>query len=281
MYIFSYFKTGEEKLFVATSENGLDWEDMNNGEPLFSSTVGTKTMRDPFIIQDHEGIFHLLWTNGWNSQSIGYARSDNLVDWSDERLLPVMENVSLTKNCWAPEAYFDVDEQLYRLIWSSTVGEKERDHRIWSVTTSDFIHYSEPELFFDPGYNVIDATVITTDEQKHYMFFKDERGLNDPGTEFKAIRSCPFSTRNGKTDFHKISDLLTSELTEGPTVFSVRSNVDHEKWIMFVDPFRKAGYEILESTDLTHWTDISSSVQLPAVPRHGSVISVKTVKGEM
>lgn len=97
MYIFSYFKTGEEKLFLATSDNGLEWEDMNHGEPLFASSVGTKTMRDPFIIQDHEGIYHLLWTNGWNSQSIGYARSENLVDWSDERLLPVMENVPQTK----------------------------------------------------------------------------------------------------------------------------------------------------------------------------------------
>lgn len=281
MYIFSYFKTGAEELFLATSNDGFNWEDFNKGEPVFSSSVGTKTIRDPFIIQDRQGMFNLLWTNGWNSQSIGYARSENLVDWRDERLLPVMEGVPLTKNCWAPEAYFDVDEQQYRLIWSSTVGEKDRDHRIWSVATSDFIHYSEPELFFDPGYNVIDSTVITTDEQKHYMFFKDERGLNDPGTEFKAIRSCQFSTINGNRIFHETSDLLTSELTEGPTVFSVQNEDNHERWMMFVDPFRKPGYEIVESIDLKHWTDISSSVKLPAGPRHGSVIYARNLEGEM
>src|SRR6478609_6769608 len=125
MYIFSYFKTGAEDLFLATSNDGFNWEEFNKGEPIFSSSVGTKTIRDPFIIQDRQGMFHLLWTNGWNSQSIGYARSENLVDWHDERLLPVMEDVPQTKNCWAPEAYFDVDEQQYRLIWSSTVGKKD------------------------------------------------------------------------------------------------------------------------------------------------------------
>jgi hypothetical protein len=45
---------------------------------------------------------------------------------------------------------------------------------MYYVTTRDFKTFSQTRLFFDPGFNVIDATVIKSGK-RYYMVFKDER----------------------------------------------------------------------------------------------------------
>lgn len=55
-YVFAYF-TGNsqegENIFLAASNgnNALDWEELNGGTPILTSTQGTKGLRDPFLIR--------------------------------------------------------------------------------------------------------------------------------------------------------------------------------------------------------------------------------------
>lgn len=84
MYLFSYFKEEQESLFLAMSDDGYTWRELNGGTAIYRSSVGTRQMRDPFICEDGQGVFHLIWTDGWKSRSIGYARSTDLVHWEDE-----------------------------------------------------------------------------------------------------------------------------------------------------------------------------------------------------
>jgi sucrose-6-phosphate hydrolase SacC (GH32 family) len=151
-------------MYLAVSNDGYRWEEFNGGEPVLISEVGTKQVRDPFVYEDVHGRFHAVWTNGWESHSIGYAYSDNLKDWQGQKLLPVMEAVEGTVNVWAPEIFYDKAQGKHRIIWSSTVleegEEKKRDHRIWSALTGDFSEVEPASLFFDPGYNVIDACIV-------------------------------------------------------------------------------------------------------------------------
>lgn len=54
-YVFAYF-TGNsiegENIFLAASNgnNALDWQELNGGEPILTSTEGTRGLRDPFLI---------------------------------------------------------------------------------------------------------------------------------------------------------------------------------------------------------------------------------------
>ncbi len=167
MYLMSYFRTVSEALHLALSQDGLDWTPLNNNEPVLRGQVGSRTLRDPHITRAEDGAYHLLSTNGWASRSIIHASSCDLLHWSAQEVVPVMATIEGTRNCWAPECYYDAEERVYRLIWSSTVrtGGPDRlwDHRIWSTATPDFKHYTPPTLFFDPGYSVIDATVAHHD----------------------------------------------------------------------------------------------------------------------
>ena len=59
-YVFAYFRDNTvagEKIFLAASNgnNALDWKELNNGNPILTSTKGTKGLRDPFLIKVHPG----------------------------------------------------------------------------------------------------------------------------------------------------------------------------------------------------------------------------------
>lgn len=90
-------------------------------------------------------------------------------------MISVMTDISRAENSWAPEAYSDREAGVYRLLWASTVGSQKypEGNRIWSCTTEGFETFSSSELFFDPGYPVIDSTVEYLNGIYH-MVFKDE-----------------------------------------------------------------------------------------------------------
>lgn len=261
----SYFRKKAEALHLAISEDGFKWKALNGNKPILYRTVNTKTMRDPFIIKTQNGRFHLFCTDGWRSRHIIHCFSHDLLNWSEQEALPVMVNILGAKNSWAPECYYDREKKLYKILWSSTVRGL-RGHRVWSTTTEDFKRYDHPNLFFDPGYSVIDATV-TYHNDEYLMAFKDERVVGFPICFFKAIRVC--SSKNGSGPFTNISGLVTPKLTEGPTLFRCDN-----QWIMFYDHYFKGHYGASSSDDGHKWKVIANKVQFPDGVRHCSIFSV-------
>jgi hypothetical protein len=274
----SYFRTEAEALHLAISEDGLVWTPLHDNAPLWHALVGNRSVRDPHLLQSRDGLFHLFSTDSWRSDHIIHAVSDDLLHWRDETLLPVMSHVPHTRNCWAPECFYDEEAELYRVIWSSTVGDGENpcsegyDHRIWGSTTQDFREYSQASLFFDPGYNVIDASVIRHNS-RYLMAFKDERGENQFGTDFKAIRLC--TAERACAEWTEISELITPSLTEGPTMFLRDGHI-----VMLYDHFMEGFFGASQSDNGVRWTSITSLMQFPPGPRHASVIEVDDAVAE-
>ena len=60
-YLFCYFTgNGEDGLHLMYSYDGLIWKTLNNGNALLKPTVGkAKLMRDPSIVRDSKGVFHM------------------------------------------------------------------------------------------------------------------------------------------------------------------------------------------------------------------------------
>src|SRR5574344_776254 len=89
-YVFAYFMGSGDGLHLMYSYDGLLWKTANDGQILLKPTVGkAKLMRDPSIVKDHKGVFHMVWTTGWTENNIGYASSTDLINWSEQRELPV------------------------------------------------------------------------------------------------------------------------------------------------------------------------------------------------
>ncbi|WJK39728.1 family 43 glycosylhydrolase [Solwaraspora sp. WMMA2056] len=297
-YLFSYFTgegtaTGEQVYFALSQGNDpLHWQQLNDGRPVLTSTLGEQGLRDPFIIRSPEGDkFYQIATdlrihgNGnWDgaqrhgSKSIMVWESTDLVNWTDQRLVQVSPDTA--GNTWAPETYYDPTIGAYVVFWASKLyAADDPDHtgntynKMLYATTRDFHTFSEPQVWVDPGYSVIDSTVIDHDGV-YYRFTKDERN-NSSSTPCSKFILAETSTSLRSTDWEFLADCIgrgAMSQGEGPTIF--KSNTE-EKWYLFIDEFGGRGYIPFETTDLASgvWTP-SSDYALPTSPRHGTVLPV-------
>ena len=275
VFLFSYFvDNGEDGLHLAYSYDGLKWEALKNNQSFLKPAAGKdKLMRDPCIIQGPDGIFRMVWTLSWNEKGIGYAFSKDLINWSDQYYLPVMEHEPDAKNCWAPEVFYDEKTQQYIIFWSSTIpgrftetensGDDKYNHRMYFVTTTDFMDFTETELFYDQGFNVIDGTMITGNNN-YILFLKDETRTPPQ----KNIRFAISSKLTG--GFGKPSAPITGNYwAEGPTLLKTGSN-----WTLYFDKYTAHKMGAIRSADLETWEDISDSVSFPEGTRHGTAFKV-------
>ena len=275
IYLFSYFKdNGKDGLHLAYSKDGLKWKALNHNKSFLKPKVGQdKLMRDPCIIKGGDGKFHMVWTVSWNEKGIGYANSDDLINWSVQKFIPVMEHESDARNCWAPELFYDEDSDQYLICWATTIpgrfpetdksGDDGYNHRLYYTTTKDFSNFSETKLFFDPGFNVIDGTIQKINGV-YNLFFKNE--ILKPIAE-KNIQIATSVRLLGK--YSNLSEPITNNWVEGPSVI----NTD-QGWIVYFDRYTKHKMGAVVSSDLKTWTDISDKISFPKGTRHGTVFKV-------
>jgi hypothetical protein len=269
--MFSYFRGHGDGLHLAYSIDGYLWEVLRHDHVFLTPQTGAeKIMRDPCIIYGKDHLFHLVWTCGWNERGIGYASSRDLLHWSPQQYLPVMEHESRARNCWAPEIFYDEAEQHYIIYWSTTIdgqfpdtqpfGDDGYNHRIYYVTTHDFKRFSETKLLYDPGFNVIDANIVQ-DGDRFLMFMKNET-LTPPQKNLRmAIGDTPY-------DFRKAGEALTLNdyWAEGPTAIQIEG-----AWFVYFDKYKNSEMGAIQSSDLKHWTDISHEIKFPHGAQHGYV----------
>jgi len=275
VYLFSYFKgNGENGLHLAYSLNGFDWKPLKNDSSFLTPTVANdKLMRDPCIIRGKDGRFHMVWTVSWKDRGIGYASSADLIHWTEQQWVPVMDKEPTAKNCWAPEIFYDDQKQEYLIYWATTIpgrfAETEKfgdnNHRIYAVTTKDFKTFSETKLLYNQGFNVIDAT-ITRIGNKYAMVLKDET-LLPPQKNLRVAFSDSAASGYGIAS----APITGNYWAEGPTTI----NIDGE-WIVYFDKYRNHTYGAVSSKDFINWTDISDKIHFPNGLRHGTVFTVTT-----
>lgn len=275
VYMFSYFKNnGEDGLHLAYSIDGLNWEALKNDESfLVPELSNDKLMRDPCIIKGPDGKFHMVWTVSWSEKGIGYANSVDLINWSEQKFIPVMEHEKSTKNSWAPELFYDEKNEQYLIFWASTVSDKyietinqsegNWNHRMYFTTTKDFVNFSETKIFIEPGFNVIDAT-ISNYGGSYFMIIKDETYL----PEAKKTLHILFSDNLYDWDV-PISDPISWSWVEGPTITKLNDN-----WVVYFDQYKKGSFGAITSSDLGEWEDISEKIKLPNGIRHGTIFKV-------
>lgn len=272
--LFSSFRgNGEDGLHLACSNDGYTWTPLRDDKPLLRPEVGGGLMRDPHILHGPDGTFHMVWTTAWNKHGVGYANSKDLIHWCQQKLLDVMQNEPQARNVWAPEIFYDAAQKQFMIFWASTIpgrfpatdstGDGGYNHRMYFTVTTDFERLEPAQLLYDPGFNVIDATIVQ-DGTRYVMFLKDET-RHPPA---KNLRVATAETPTGP--YGPPSPPITGKYwAEGPT--AVRLG---DKWFVYFDRYTEHRYGLVTSPDLVHWTEESDRVRFPAGHRHGSVLRV-------
>lgn len=272
--LFCYFTgNGEDGLHLARSDDGYRWEAVAGGRSFLRPQVGMmKIMRDPCLAAGPDGEYHLVWTDSWNSRTIGHAGSRDLIHWSEQQALGVMEHEPHARNCWAPEVVYNKAKGEYLLFWSSTIpgrfpktnaaGDDKYDHRVYATTTRDFRTFTPTRLFFERGFNVIDATLLPA-EGKWYLIVKDET----PKPVKKHLRLAVGDSPEGP--FGEVSAPFTRDWVEGPSAIRVGDD-----YLVYFDCYRDHHYGAVRSRDLRNWEDVSVKVSFPPGVRHGTMLWV-------
>ena len=273
-WLFAGFKgNGEQGVYYAISLDGYHWTIANQDRPVFHQTQSNELMRDPFLQRGPDGTFHLVWTWSWNTPTIiGHATSTDLIHWSAHQQLNVLANEPAAITAWAPALYYKSAKRHWILFWSSTIpgrfpgdtsGDNNLNHRIFSTTTTDFKTLTPAKLFFDPGYSVIDATVLQTGSS-YTLIFKDERK-----TPLKKV----LQTASGPTmegPWSNISPPISGPWSEGAAIIPVPGG-----YLAYYDHYRDPQYyAALFSPDLKVWTDATGRIAFPAQLRHGSFLRI-------
>lgn len=273
--LFSYFTgNGEDGLHLAYSEDGLTFRALKEGKSFLTPAAGgDKLMRDPCICTGPDGLFHMVWTVSWKEKGIGYAWSSDLIEWSPQKTIPVMEHEPEARNCWAPEVFYDKAGGQYLIFWATTIpgrfpqtektGDEGLNHRIYYTTTRDFQSFSPTRLFYDHGFNVIDSTIVA-DGDRYIMFLKDETRYPPQ----KNIR-LSFAERAAGPYGPPSAPITGPYWAEGPTAIQ-----RGRTWHVYFDKYRDHRYGLVTGTDLKRWTDRSEELSMPPGIRHGTVFEV-------
>jgi len=276
LLLFSFFRdNGQDGLFLAWSADGLTWSELKPPSKSFlQPAVGGKLMRDPCLALGPDGEFRMVWTTGWGKPpAIGYAHSRDLLTWSEQQAMPVMSHEPEARNAWAPELFYDAAQRRWLVFWSSTIpgrfaetarmGDDGWNHRIYYTATTDFEVFTPTKLFFDGGFNVIDATLLQA-RGKFHLIVKDE--TLKPAK--KHLRLASSDRPEGP--FGAAGPAFTTNWVEGPSAVQLGD----ECYIYFDHYAKPQYYGATKSRDLQHWQDISDRMHFPRGARHGTVLKV-------
>ena len=309
-YLFVHFTGNEaaashEQTYFSISTDGLHWTDLNDNQPVLTSTIGESGLRDHYIARSPEGdryfmiatdlsIYHNAgnWAGAGSDGSHGIVvwESDDLVHWSEPWIAEIApENAGCT---WAPEFIYDEITGEYVVYWSATtielneneeITQEYENHAIYYAKTRDFRTFTEPVLYHAGGNDsngvrikVIDSTMIE-DDGKYYRYTKNEsRGIIEIdvadsvlGT-FTPIESTTLSTT--------LPDQQGA--VEGPIIFKLNEKdaEGNDQWCLMVDRFAIGqGYYPLITTDLAsgEFTLLNDGdFTMPSKYRHGYVMPI-------
>ncbi|WP_286527496.1 glycoside hydrolase family 43 protein [Duncaniella freteri] len=267
LYMFtSFHEPADEGLRFLYSEDGIHWDSIAG--TWLAPTLGDSIMRDPSIVVGPDSTFHLVWTIAWKGDTgFGYSSSKDLVNWSEQRRIPAMDSVASTQNLWAPELFYDDVKGQYMVVYASCVPdagfdvgieEEKNNHRLYYVTTKDFTTFSDPKLFYEPGFSCIDATLVKRGPEDYVMVVKDN---TRPNRNIKVAFA-----KDAEGPYTAASEPFTESFTEGPSVAKVG-----DEYYIYYDTYRKFIYSAHKTSDFKTFTDVTDSISVPSGHKHGTI----------
>ncbi|MEE1803394.1 glycoside hydrolase family 43 protein [Streptomyces sp. JV176] len=256
-------------LHLAVSTDSLNWIPLNQNNPVVTPTAGALGLRDPFILRKRDGTFVVLATDlkgtDWSyvSQYVHVWNSTDLRTFTGYHRLRLHD---MNTHSWAPEAFWDAGRGQYALIYSAVNGS---GHNVIMVNhTSDFLTASAPQVFFDPGYDVIDGNMAVGVGGVNYLYFKKNQTL-------VGARSTSLDPGS----FTEFGTGVAQGGTEAPTVVkSLTSNT----WYLWGDTYTPNGvFYAWQSTNLSAgtWTALDQrSYTQPLNSKHCGIATITSAE---
>lgn len=289
---YSTYPAGEQIFgHISNGNDALSYKPLKGGAPLLTSHVGTKGVRDMYIVSKADESQHYIIATDLNQTAVGgfggkflsrslviwHSEGVSLTNWKAPRLVQVVpDNFRMA---WAPEAIWLEDEQRFLVYWSSNKfadashsGDPDYD-KIYSSYTTDFVTFTAPEVFMDLGNNtgVIDLTIgrgPTNGGDQYVRFFKDESVYKVRGQVSNSGIQGPWLDINSSTSF-----VDNNNQAEAPIYIQENTS---DRSLVFLDQYGRnpAGYYPYSADngiDQYSFTDLGFPSGMPTQLKHGSI----------
>lgn len=276
-YLFVYFvgnEPEEERIHFAVSEDGYNFETLNNNEPVIIQTKGKKCVRDPYILKGQDGFYYIIGTDmkcieGWTSNfSLVTWKSKDLISWTDETIIDMRQfggDFATTTRAWAPQAYWDKTENAYMVYWAHS-DEKNDPAQMYYAYTTDFKTITEPRLLFErPGIQTIDGDIAYSEANgKYYLYFKHD--------EDQTIAYVTSDNLNGPYCDDAVVVSLAKTGVEGSEIYNITGT---DQWVMIMDEYGTDRFFMQQTTDFENFLPVNpDDYSMAFNPRHGSVVAI-------
>jgi hypothetical protein len=252
-------------LHLAVSRDGLNWTPLNQNNPVVAPTAGTLGLRDPFVFRKQDGTFVVLATDlngtdfGQNNQFLHVWDSANLTSLTGYRRVRMH---TLTTHTWAPTAFWDAARGQYGIVYSANNGQ---DVFLVNYTT-DFRTVSAAQVFFSPGFGVLDGDIVV-DGATTYLYYKNLANGNLFGARSSTAAPNSFTTYTG--------GLRQGNSIEAPLL--LRTN--EGGWRLWGDSFSPVNndYYAWSSGNITSgsWSVLNQRDYTPPMnSKHGSMVGI-------
>lgn len=272
-YVMGYFTESPDfsgadyGLHLAVSTDSLQWTPLNQNNPVVTPTAGTGGLRDPFIMRKQNGAFVVIATDlkgtDWSLQSqyIHVWDSADLRSFTGYRRLKLHE---MATHSWAPEAFWDAGRGQYGIIYSAVDSS---GHNVIMVNyTTDFVTASAAQVFFDPGYDVIDGDLAVGVNGVNYLYFKKDQTL--VGARSTSLNPGSFTV---------FSTPVAHGGTEAPTLVQSQSTGN---WYLWGDTYTPNGvFYAWQSTNLAAGTWTPVDQRLYTQPLNSKHCTVEAITG--
>ncbi|MEU6076792.1 glycoside hydrolase family 43 protein [Micromonospora sp. NPDC047074] len=273
-YVMTYFTESpnfvgaDYGLHLAVSRDGLNWTPLNQNNPVATPTAGQLGLRDPFVFRKQDGTFIVIATDlrgtdfGVNSQYLHVWDSTNLTSFTGYRRLRM--HTYNNAHTWAPTVFWDANRGQYGIVYSCNTSSGD----VFLVNyTSDFQSVGSPQVFFSPGFGVLDSDIVV-DGGVTYLYYKNLANGNLYGARSSTGAPNSFTTYT--------SALRQGDAMEAPLL--VKRN-DGNGWYLWGDSFApvNADYYAWSSGNITAnaWTVLNQRDYTPPLNgKHGSILGI-------
>ncbi len=268
-YLLVYFKDQNQSAYMAISNDGYTFTDINNGEPVFigSMLAEQKGVRDPHIARGPDGAFYLTMTDlhifgkragfrdtdwqrpaekyGWgNNRALVLMKSYDLIHWShsDFRVDLAFPELGDIDCSWAPQTVYDPAKKKMMVYFTIRYNNKEC-HLYYSYPNDDFTRLETvPKRITEIG--GLDGDITKVGNKYHLFYVSDAKVLHSVSDKINH----GYKVEGERIDPEEVS-------TEAPNVFK---RLGTDTYVLMYDVYgaRPNNMGFSETTDFINYTNI-------------------------
>lgn len=272
-----------------------------NGAEIFNTKELARIeggTRDAFILRGQRENQYLMTTTDmcvaktgvWHNYGIDLLRSTDLIHWesttfdfrqgkqifSDPEAVTgcydTDEEYARINRVWAPQVIWDESKQAY-LVYYSLLSSNEGDSYdkiYYSYADADFKTLTQPRIFFDPGFSVIDGDIVFNPyDGLYHMYYKREAaGGSDRGV-YEA--TSPVLVGGTWIDITHVTNEGTAQVEGSSTIRRINEDVYNLYYMRYSEGYE---YKVCETDHVGLNTSSSTALQGDGAFQHGSFMTL-------